>query len=456
MGTAGLLLSVGLLIVLALRGVDIVLSALICSLLVIITNGLPVAAGLTEYFSFGPLGAFTFAGKFFLLFVAGAMFGRVMGESHAASSLAFALVDKLGAARSLWITVLSCALLTYGGVVVFVVIFAMYPLGLRLLQLADIPKRLFCAALALGSGTFTLTALPGTPSIQNVISSVALGTDLFAGGWLGLLGGGLMFALGMWYLERARVSAAAAGEHFVPAPGDRIADVDVGELPHWWLAVLPLCVVLLTIMSPRLVEIVFDQVWLAGDSTLATLMRFAKSQPIVWPSLALFGGTVLATVLFAGVRSQALHVIGHGAKDAIMPLLNTAVVIGFGGVVTHTEAFQSFTQLVLSSDLPPLISAFASVSLVSAVTGSASGGLQIFMQTMAPAYLEMGLDPAVLHRVTTMASGGFDSLPHCGAVIAMLTITGLTHRDAYRDVGVVTVVVPVIATVVVMIAATVL
>lgn len=182
-----------------MRGVNVIFASVICSLVVILTNGLPLAETLRDAYTFGKLGAFTFAGNFFVLFAAGAIFGRVMGESHAATSIAMALVRKLGADRALWITVLSCALLTYGGVVVFVVIFAMYPLGLRLLKEADIPKRLFCAALALGAGTFTLTALPGTPSIHNVIPSVALGTDLFAGALLGLFGGAIMFALGMWY-----------------------------------------------------------------------------------------------------------------------------------------------------------------------------------------------------------------------------------------------------------------
>ena len=127
----------------------------------------------------------------FLLFAAGAIFGKVMGESHAATSIAMALFHALGAHRALWITVLACALLTYGGVVVFVVIFAMYPLGLRLFKEADIPKRLFCGALALGAGTFTLTALPGTPSIHNVIPTLTLGTDLFAAPLLGLFGGAI-------------------------------------------------------------------------------------------------------------------------------------------------------------------------------------------------------------------------------------------------------------------------
>ncbi len=448
----GLLGSVALLIWLAMRGVDIVFSAVLCSLIVILTNGLPIADGITEYFSFGPLGAFTFAGKFFLLFIAGAMFGRVMGDSQAAASIALALVARLGAHRALWITVLSCALLTYGGVVVFVVIFAMYPLGLRLLKEADIPKRLFCAALALGAGTFTLSALPGTPSIQNVISAVALGTDLFAGGWLGLLGAAIMFCGGMWYLERQRVRAAANGEHFVPGPRDQIA-VDGsgdGDHPPWQMAILPLALVLLTIILPRVITAMIDEATLNGPGALFELLRFAVSQPIVWPSIALLLGTLLAVALFRGVRRRALITMGLGVNDAIMPLINTAAVIGFGGVVTHTAGFDGFTRLMLESGLPPLPSMFASVSLVSAITGSASGGLQIFMQTMAPAYLEMGIEPGALHRIATMASGGFDSLPHCGAIVAMLTITGLTHREAYRDVGIITVVIPVLATLCVM------
>ena len=438
----GLLGSVALLIGLALRGVNIVLASLLCSLLVIVTNGLPLATGITDYYSFGPLGAFTFAGKFFLLFAAGAVFGRIMGESHAAASIAMVLIKHLGAHRALWITVLACTLLTYGGVVVFVVIFAIYPLGLKLLQEADIPKRLFCAALALGSGTFTLTALPGTPSIHNVIAAVALGTDLFAGFWIGLVGAVLMFAIGMWYLERQRLLAASRAEHFRPGLNDRISSVDARDYPGWVSACLPLAAVLLTIILPRLLMLVLPQSVQSGDSALAGLLHFADSQPIVWPSIALVGGSLLAALLFGSLRGKVLQVAGDGTQDSIMPLINTAAVIGFGGVVTHTEGFSQFTGMMLESALPPLFSMFASVSLVAAITGSASGGLQIFMQTMAPAYLAMGIEPQVLHRLATMASGGFDSLPHCGAIVAMLTITGLTHREAYRDVGIITVVIP--------------
>ncbi len=447
MAYLGLLGGVALLVWLALRGVNIVLAAVLSSMLVIVTNGLPVAQGITEYFSFGPLGAFTFAGKFFLLFTAGAVFGRVMGDSHAAASIALALVRRLGAHRALWITTLACGLLTYGGVVAFVVIFAMYPLGLRLLEQADIPKRLFCAALALGAGTFTLTALPGTPSVQNVIAAVGLGTDLFAGGWLGLAGAAIMFGLGMWYLERQRLLAAKNGEHFVPGPMDRIANTNNdGQHPRFALAIMPLVLVLSTIMLPRLLTASLHESTLASKAWPFELLQFAIGQPIVWPCLALLLGTLLAIALFPVARRDALLIAGNGTQDAVMPLINTAAVIGFGGVVTHTVGFENFTHLMLDMDLPPLLSMFTSVSLVSAITGSSSGGLQIFMQTMAPAYLDMGISPGAVHRISIMASGGFDSLPHCGAIVAMLTITGLSHKEAYRDVGMITVLIPVFAT----------
>ncbi|MEM9724158.1 MAG: GntP family permease [Pseudomonadota bacterium] len=442
-GILGLIASLALLIWLALRGVNVIFASVLCSLVVIATNGLPLAESLRDAYTFGQLGAFSFAGNFFLLFAAGAVFGRVMGESHAATSIAMALVRRLGKERALWITVLACAALTYGGVVVFVVIFAMYPLGLRLLKEADIPKRLFCGALALGAGTFTLTALPGTPSIHNVIPTLTLGTDLFAGAWLGLIGGAIMFALGMWWLERERAKAKAAGEHFVAGPSDKIPDLAAIEedLPAWPLAVFPLVLVIGTILTPRLVT-------MAGAGGDNALVQFAASQPILWPSIALIFGSLVALLLFPLVRRQPLHVLGEGTQDAMMPLLATAAVIGFGGVVVQTAGFSTFTSAIVNADVDPFLSMFAAISTVSAITGSSSGGLQIFMATLADDFIARGVDPAELHRLVAMAAGGFDSLPHCGAVIALLTITGLTHAQAYRDVGIITVIIPVIATLV--------
>ena len=444
MAYLGLLAGLALLIYLAMRGVNILFASLFCGLVVAATNGLTIHEAFSTHYATGPLGTFSFAGRFFLLFIAGAVFGRIMGESKAATSIALALVNRLGAHRALTITVIASAGLTYSGVVVYVVIFAMYPLGLSLLKEADIPKRLFCAALALGGATFTLTALPGTPSIQNVIPSVALGTDLFAAPVLGLTGGAIMFVLGMFYLERQRIAAKEAGEGFDPGPNDKVDNIIASDdMPKWQVALVPLVVVLGIILLPRLVS----TMGLAPESGgIAELIKFANSQPVFWPSLALVIGSVLASSLFNNLRGRTVEVFGEGTNDAVMPLFNTAAVIGFGGIVVQTIGFQDFSSAMLNSGLPPKLSAFASISVVSAITGSASGGLQIFMTTMADSYIAMGIPVDELHRIVAIASGSFDTLPHCGGVIAMLTITQLTHKQAYRDVGIITVIIPVIAT----------
>lgn len=445
LGNFGLLAGLALLIFMALRGVNIFIAALVCSLVVALTNGLLVPKAFLEYFPFGPLGAFTFAGKFFILFLCGAIFGKVMATSQAARSIALAITTSLGTKRTLWIGMLVCALLTYGGVVVFVVVFTMYPLGITLMREANLPKRIWCAATSLGAGTFTMTALPGTPSIHNVIAASALGTDLFAGAWIGIFASLVMIAMGMWYVEREWRLARATGEGFVPNAQDLRMEEMAGAPgvgPHWGMAIVPILVVLGIIMSPRL--LMLSGLVTVGEGSLGQLVAFSQQQPILWPSLALMIATAVAILLFPTLRRNTLRILGQGADDSIMPLLNTAAVIGFGGVVTQTAGFGHFAQWIVSVDLPPLLSVFASVSVVSGIVGSSSGGLQIFMQTLAPKYLEMGVEPEILHRISNIAAGGLDSLPHCGAVIATLMIMGLTHKQAYKDIFIITVLVPVI------------
>lgn len=446
LGNLGLLAGLVLLVVLALRGVNIFLAVLASSLIVAATNALALDKALLEFFPFGPLGAFTFAGKFFVLFLCGAIFGKVMAASQAANSIAQAIIGGLGTARTLWVAMLVCAVLTYGGVVVFVVIFTMYPLGITLMREANLPKRLFCAAVALGAGTFTMTALPGTPSIHNVIAASALGTDLFAGAWIGLLASVIMIVLGMAYVQREWRLARVRGEGFEANAQDLRMEQMAGAPgagPYWGLAIVPIVVVLGVIMLPR--ALLTTGLAIPGQGALGALVALSQAQPILWPSLALVIATAVAVVLFPVLRRNTLQVLGQGADDSIMPLLSTAAVIGFGGVVTKTAGFGQFAQWVLSIDLPPLLSIFTSVSVVSGIVGSSSGGLQIFMQTLAPQYLAMGVEPEVLHRIANIAAGGLDSLPHCGAVIAMLMIMGLTHRQAYKDIFVVTVLIPVVA-----------
>jgi len=301
LGNLGLVLGLALLIGLALRGMNILLAVLISIGVIGLTNAMTFEQIYLQYFPFGASGAFSFAGNFLLLFLCGAIFGRVMAASRAAQSVALAVTHWLGAERALWVAMLVCALLTYGGVVVFVVMFTMYPIGVTLMREANIPRRLYAAAIALGAGTFTMTAMPGTPSIHNVIGARALGTDLFAGAVVGLVASAVMITLGMWYLQSRWRKATAAGEGYESVPKDEqmrtIAQSDKATLP-WVLAILPVVVVLLTILVPRLLL-------MAGVE--ASWIGFANGNPVLWASFALLLGAFSCFVMFSD-RSEERRV----------------------------------------------------------------------------------------------------------------------------------------------------
>ncbi len=446
LGHAGVLLGLALLVVLALRGTNILIASILSAAVVALTNGLPLAESLTGGYAEAMFG---FARLFFFLFLTGAVFGRVMGDSRAAMSIAHFLTRVLGEQRTVLILVLATALLTYGGVNVFIVVFTMYPLGLGLLHRANLPKRLFAGAGFLGGGTFTMTALPGSPSIQNNIPSGILGTPLTAGWGLGLTASAIMLTLGLIYLEYEHRKARRNGEAFDPHPLDPVAEqtAEAVPMPPWGWAVLPLVVVIGTILAPPWIARFLGPPPEPGETVglFESVIRFSQDQPLFWTSLALTLGTVVALVLFRKHVNGVGRVLSRGAEGSALPLLNTAAVIGFGGVVKATPIFDAFESVMVDSSLHPLVSMVLSVNVFAGIVGSASGGLGIFMETLAPHYIDLGVAPETLHRLAVIASGGLDSLPHSGAVITFLTVMHLTHKQAYKEAAVVTIVIPLIA-----------
>jgi H+/gluconate symporter-like permease len=419
LGIIGVIVALAVLIYLALRGVSILIISVICAGIVAVTNGISLNTALTGTYMQG-LGGFL--QQFFLLFLFGAMFGKIMGDSGAATSVAYMLSRKLGAGRALLITVAACAILSYGGVNIFILIFTVYHLGLHLMKQANLPKRLLVGAFALGGGTFTMTALPGTPSVQNLIPAQALGTPATAAPELGIPAAVVMFGLGYWYLAWQTRKARRAGEGFVPGPADPHVDDDsyLRDLPHWALSLLPLGIVLGLVIATR------------------------NMQPqLAWVNVALVAGCVAGVALFSKRFKGIVAMLGAGAANSALPILNTSAVIGFGTVVSTVTAFKDFSSFIASIHMPPLLSASIVVNVMAGLMGSASGGLRVFAQTMAQHYVSLGVDPALLHRISTLASGGLDSLPHNGVVITMLMVMGMTHREGYKEIFVETVLVPI-------------
>ncbi len=474
-GMLGILLSLALLIYLAYRGVSVLLvTPLMALVAAVFSGGVPLLATYTQVFM-PALGKFAIA--YFPLFLLGALFGKLMDDSGSARVIAQGIVEKLGRQRSVLAIVLACAVLTYGGVSLFVVAFAVYPVAVALFRAAEIPKRLIPPTIALGAFTFTMTALPGTPAIQNAIPMPYFNTTPFAAPGLGIIAGAIMLLLGMFWLHRREKTARRGGEGFGKEEAPQRPDVskevrehaqgegyDVLEIcrddavvcrktPGFMVAVLPIVLVIgfnyvLTAWVLPSLDTAYLSLPLYGATTLSSVRG-------VW---AIIGALVLATVILITLNRGNIpnlkRSLDDGAAASVLPLFNTASLVGFGAVIAALPAFAAIRDGVLGiAPGNPLISLSIAVNMLAGITGSASGGMSIALQTLGETYLEMGraagISPELLHRVTSIATGGLDALPQNGAVITLLTICKLTHRDSYADIFVVAAAVPILALVVV-------
>lgn len=439
--------ALGALIWLAWRGHSLLLLAPALALLaVLVAEGGPVLASYTQVFMQATGG---FVIQYFPLFLLGAVFGRLMEVSGSAGVLAAGIIRRLGVQRAILAVVLSCAVMTYGGVSLFVVAFAVWPIAAALFREADLSRTLIPATIALGAFTFTMTALPGTPAIQNAIPMPFFGTTPFAAPGLGLLTGALMLGLGLAWLEyRARRLGPGFGE--AASLAGPVTDADAPSLPR---AAAPLVLVLaLNLIFTFLVIPTLDTNYLAqpryGETDVEALGG-------LWSIIAALTLASLVLVALNGARlKQHLGTtLDAGAKDALAPIFNTASLVGFGAVIASLAAFASIRDWVVTvGGDNPLISLAVGTGLLAGMTGSASGGMSIALTTLGDTYLAMGqaagISPDLLHRVTAVATGGLDALPHNGAVITLLNICGLTHKQAYLDIFVVAVAIPTLALVV--------
>ncbi|MDR7123953.1 GntP family permease [Pseudotabrizicola sp. 4114] len=433
-----ILMALALLILGAWRGMSVLVLAPLLALLAASLSGAPVLAGYTQVFM-QAAGGFVIA--FFPLFLLGAVFGRVMEASGAAQRLAQTIATALGPQNAILAVVAACAVLTYGGVSLFVVAFAAWPLARALFARTDLPARLIPASIALGAFTFTMTALPGTPSIQNAIPMATFGTTPFAAPGLGLIAAAVMLGLGIAWLQlRVR---RMAGEAPPDTPETPPRDT---PLPLWVALVPILSVGVVTLMMGSVILPALDTGYLADARYGATELARVKGLWSVITALAF----ALGLALILSRPPQMMQVVNAGAESALLPLFNTASLVGFGAVIASLPGFE-----VLRSSLEGLsggnvlISAALSSGALAGITGSASGGMSIALDVLGPSLVAQaavqGAEPALLHRVVAVATGGLDTLPHNGAVITLLGICGMTHRQAYGDIFVVAVVIPILA-----------
>ncbi|GHD69436.1 GntP family permease [Jeongeupia chitinilytica] len=429
----------------AYRGYSVILMAPIAALgAVLLTDPSAVAPVFSGVFMEKMVG---FIKLYFPVFLLGSVFGKLVELSGFSKAIVAAVIRWIGASRAITVIVVVCALLTYGGVSLFVVVFAVYPFAAELFRQSRIPKRLIPGVIALGAFSFTMDALPGTPQIQNIIPTTFFKTTTWAAPTLGVIGAIFIIIVGIAYLDWRRRSLQAKGEGYGTSLVNEPEPVDTSKLPSPWLAIAPL--VLIGVANFAFTKLI--PLWYGKEHVL-TLPGMAKPVTTAIPAItaiwaveaALILGIVFVLVTAFGTVKQK---IAEGTKTAIggamLAAMNTASEYGFGAVIAALPGFIVIRE-ALQSIPNPLVNAAVTVSSLAGITGSASGGMSIALAAMSEHFIAAcqaaGIPLEVLHRVVAMASGGMDTLPHNGAVITVLAVTGLTHRESYRDIFAVTVI----------------
>ncbi len=433
------LAALALLMLAAYRGYSVILFAPIAALgAVLLTDPSAVAPAFTGVFMEKMVG---FVKLYFPVFLLGAVFGKLIELSGFSRSIVAAAIRLLGTRQAMLVIVLVCALLTYGGVSLFVVVFAVYPFAAEMFRQSDIPKRLIPATIALGAFSFTMDALPGTPQIQNIIPTTFFGTTSWAAPWLGVVGTVFVFVAGMLYLRRQLRKAKANGEGYGTDLRNEPETAEDIALPNPWLALSPLILVgVANLVFTRWIPEIYGKthtLQLAGMAQPVT-SEVAKLTGIWAVQAALLLGILLVLICgFRAIKSKLAEGTKTAVGGALLASMNTASEYGFGAVIASLPGF-----LVLADALKtipnPLVNEAVTVTLLAGITGSASGGMSIALAAMSHTFIEAAnaanIPLEVLHRVAAMASGGMDTLPHNGAVITLLAVTGLTHREAYKDI----------------------
>jgi H+/gluconate symporter-like permease len=417
----GLVAALALLIALTIRGMNLFVATPLCALVIALTAGLPLLPPLAEEGEANLLGAYmsgftSFVASWFFMFLLGSIFGKLMEDTGAADSVARWAIRGIGPQRAALAVVVACAILTYGGVSLFVVAFSVYPTALSLFRVADLPRRFIPATLAFGSVTFTMTSA-GSPEIQNWIPIQYLGTSPWAAWQASLVTAVFMMLVGYAWLGWMLRRATARGERFEDRDGDPHVSRD--DLPAPWRALLgPLAVLVVS---------------------FALHDRFQTSALI----LALLAGCVVTVMACMHHRRDLGHAIGEGSTGALIAIGNTAAVVGFGAVAKASPAFTMAVDAITHLPGSGVATAALAVSVIAAITGSASGGQAIALPILAPLYLAQGVNPEQLHRSVAISSGVLDSLPHNGYVVTTIrAICKETHAAAYGAMGAMTVVVP--------------
>ena len=414
---AGVFAALAGMAVLIFKRVSPIIIGPLAAVLVCLTGHIPVFKGITETYLSGVTGFFT---SYFLIFLLGNIFGNIYQNSGAAAKIGAIISKKCGPKNCMFACMASAAILSYGGINSFVIIFSVYPIALKLFEEADLPTYLLPGIVCGGMWTFAMTG-PFTPQIPNIVSMQYLGTPSYAGLVPSLTGAAAMAVLIIFYMNHEGKKARLRGEHFQWPENVKRVESDE-DSPNGFISILPIAVVLITFNVTEL------------DIVVCLLI-----------------GVLLALILFFRYlpKEEMLEMFNSAAKSSVLIIINTAVIVGFGSVVKGTPFFEFATQVLETSDANPYVVAAVGSNIFAGILGSASGGIALMYETLKDTFMNyaaQGYNLEYIHRLCADGSGGLDSLPWNGSIVSVFAVCNTTHKQSYKYNFVTCLVIPIACT----------
>lgn len=414
-GIIGLILAIAILIIFAYRGLGALPLAILGALVAAIFNGMPLWETFAKSFVPGYASAFT---SYMLLFVSSAFYAKLMEHSGCATAIGTKFVDWFGTKHVILVGILIIAALCYGGLSLFVVVFAVMPILFMMFKAANLPRHLTIICVVGGSSTFVMTCLPGSPQLSNVVPTEFLHTSLTAAPLLGTVCGIVLFIMIALYGNWAAKKAVERGEVWTyPDNVDAsMYEVNKSELPPAWKGFLVIIVLISMIVIGSHLGI--------NATALAVCATLVASILVV----------IFNLKKFAIGFDAWLKMLTTGMTNGIAAIGGIAAIIGFGTVVRATPAFNITTKWLLGMHMNPYVLGVVCTGIICAITGGSSSGQRIMYDALAPSLIGTGANLEIMHRLNAIASGSLDKLPHSSGLFMMFEVLGLNHKSAYRHV----------------------
>ena len=405
----GFFISMILFVFLSMKKWNVALVSIFASFILMCFNGINPLIGFSGAFSDGLSG---FVGKWWLMFILGSVFGKIMQDTGLSVLIATLLISRVQCNPILAVLIISI-IMSYGGISTFVIAFTIYPIASELFQRADIETTIMPAVILFCPTTLAMTMLPGSPSVQNIIPTAYLGTNIYAAPLLGILASIITFSLGYRYLKRTANIKNNMPKYIPSEPHFNIIDFSC-FLPCIILWVVALLLIQLHIDSQIAVE------------------------------LSLLCGIICA-IAISGVKSNVLESLNNGVQSGLKTLIITSLIMGYGNLVKSMDSFVWVTDKLYSLFDNEIVSSIIAVNIIAALTGSSLTSLQILFDTFLDRIRISELPAENIHRIIAIASGGLDSMPYATGVVVANDLAHTEQSKTYKHIFITCALIPLLA-----------